>query len=66
MGETKKGDGTRLTTIDWLANRPVDMLAKTAATRLQAPRDIAALVRSADVAAAHAACLLGVVTHSAC
>ena len=39
--------------------------AKTAATHLQAPSRVAALLRSADAAAAHAACLLGVVTHSA-
>ena len=65
IGEAKNGDGTRPTTIDWRLNSLVDVLAKIAATHLQAPRDIAAFVRSADAAAAHAACLLDVVTHAA-
>jgi hypothetical protein len=65
IGEALKGDGSKVTVIDWRANRLVDALAKAAATYLQAPSSVAALLRSADAAAAHAACLLGVVTHSA-
>ena len=65
IGEALKGDGTKVTVIDWRANRLVDVLAKTAASHLRAPSSVSALLHSADTAAAHAACLLGVVTHSA-
>ena len=65
IGEVKKGDGKRLTAVDWRANRLVDALAKAAAADLQVPRKVAAFVRSAEAAAVHAACLLGAVTHAA-
>ena len=65
IGEATLGDGTRLTVADWRANRLVDILAKTAAAQLQVPSSVAAMLRSADAAAAHAACFLGVVTHAA-
>ena len=65
IGEVMKGDGTRFTAADWQANRLVDALAKAAAAQLQVPREVAAFVRSAEAAAAHVACLLGVVTHAA-
>ena len=60
-----KGDSTRFTAADWQANRLVDALAKAAAAQLQVPREVAAFVRSAEAAAAHAACLLGVIIHAA-
>jgi hypothetical protein len=51
--------------IDWRANRLVDMLAKAAADALQCSVHVQKLLPSADAAVAHAACLLGVVTHVA-
>ena len=65
IGASTKSDGECLTTVDWRANRLVDCLAKAAATSLAAPRNVSIFPGSADAAAAHAACLLGVVTHSA-
>ena len=65
IGNAVIGNGDTLITIDWRANRLVDALAKTAAAHFQAPRNISTLLCSADAAAAHAACLLGVVTHAA-
>ncbi len=47
------------------ANRLVDAFAKQAAEHLQAAPINIRLVESAEAAAAHAACLLGVVTHAA-
>jgi hypothetical protein len=64
IGETKKGDGTRITAADWRANGLVDAFAKQAAEHLQATPNTIRLVESAEAAAAHAACILGVVTHA--
>ena len=55
----------RLTAADWRANSLVDALAKIAAVHLHAPPSTINLNISAEAAAAHAACLLGVVTHAA-
>jgi hypothetical protein len=43
----------------------VDNLAKLAAECLQAPKATLQLLASSEAAAAHAACLLGIVTHAA-
>ena len=65
VGSALLSNGTVLSTTDWRANRLVDCLAKAAAKSLAAPREVSAFLRSADAAAAHAACLLGIVTHAA-
>ena len=65
IGNVHLSNGAALSATDWRANRLVDSLAKAAASSLAAPRDVAAFLRSADAAAAHAACLLGIVTHAA-
>ena len=65
IGEAKLGNGARFTSTDWRANRLVDKLAKLAAESLQPPASTIKLLESAEAAAAHAACLLGVVTHAA-
>jgi hypothetical protein len=65
VGVTKLSSGGRLTVIDWRANRLVDALAKAAAREQQVSRDTVAFLASAEVAAGHAAALLGVVTHAA-
>ena len=65
IGNVLLSNGTPLSATDWRANRLVDCLAKAAAKNLAAPREVSAYLRSADAAAAHAACLLGVVTHAA-
>ena len=51
--------------LDWRANRLVDALAKTAAAHDAAPSKVVRCLQKADVAAAHAACLLGIVAHAA-
>jgi hypothetical protein len=51
--------------VDWRANRLVDKLAKLAAEELQAHKDTLRLLASSEAASAHAACLLGLVTHAA-
>ena len=65
IGETKKGDVTRLTAAFWRTNRLVDALNRAAAPHLQTPRDTTSLVVSLEAAAAHAACFLRVVTRHA-
>ena len=65
VGEAKCSDGTRLSMIDWRANRLVDMLAKIAAGHLQASEHTTQLLTSIDAAVSYSACLLGVVTHAA-
>ena len=65
IGNVHLSNGAALSATDWRANRLVDALAKAAASSLAAPRKVAAFLRSADAAAAHAACLLGIVTHAA-
>ena len=51
--------------VDWRANCLVDKLAKLAAENLQAPKATLRLLASSEAASAHAACLLGLVTHAA-
>ena len=63
VGVATLSNGQVLTTVDWRANRLVDCLAKAAAKSLAAPKTVSSYLCSADAAAAHAACLLGVVTH---
>jgi len=65
VGEAKLSNGVRLTAADWRANRLVDALAKNAAKEVQAPRQLLALMASADAATLHAAALLGCVTYAA-
>ena len=65
VGEVKGSNGKRLSIVDWRANRLVDKLAKAAAVAQQASKHIRELLPSADAAVAHAACLLGIVTHAA-
>ena len=65
VGEVKLSKGCRLSVVDWRANRLVDKLAKLAAEYLQAPRATLRLLASSEAAAAHASCLLGIVTHAA-
>ncbi len=65
VGELKGSNGRRLTIVDWRANRLVDKLAKIAATAQRTSKHIRELLPSADAAVAHAACLLGAVTHAA-
>ncbi len=65
IGEVKLSDGSRLTAVDWRANRLVDKLAKIAAGAHAEPESVVDLVDSLDAAAAHAAALLGLVTHAA-
>ncbi len=65
VGERVCSDGRRLSTIDWRANRLVDALAKQAASAVRASKATVRLAASARVAALHAACVLGQVTHAA-
>ena len=65
VGEAKCSDGSRLSMIDWRANRLVDALAKLAAGHQQVSEFTTQLLTSADAAVSHSACLLGVVTHAA-
>ena len=60
-----KSDGSRLSYVDWRANRLVDALAKAAARTRRLPAELRSLHASAALAAGHAAALLGVVTHAA-
>ena len=64
-GETKHSNGTRLSCVDWKANRSVDIPAKTAAGHLSCGRDILSFLESAEATAAHATCCFGIVTHAA-
>ena len=65
IGQAKGSNGCRLSAVDWRANRLVDKLAKVAAKALQFSKHVLNLLPSAVAASAHAACLLGVVTHKA-
>ena len=65
IGERKLFNGTRLTAIDWRANRLVDALAKQAAATRQAPAPVLQVLKSAKAAVRHSAALLGEVTHAA-
>ena len=65
IGERHLSNGTRLTAVDWRANRLADGLAKKAAARFALPDDTAELVQSAEAAVLYAACILGRTTHGA-
>ena len=65
VGEAKLSDGTRLTTLDWRANRLADALAKAAARRRIAGANTDATLAVAAKAVRHAARLLGRVTFAA-
>jgi len=65
VGEAKLSNGIRLSHVDWRANRLVDKLAKTAAGARCAPEFVVELAAGLDAATAHAAALLGIVTHAA-
>ena len=65
VGEVLLSNGTRLSHVDWRANRLVDQLAKVAAKALCAPIETVKLLDGCDAACAHAAALLGIVTHAA-
>jgi len=65
IGEAKLSDGTRLSHLDWRANRLVDAFAKAAAAINQPPPAVVKLLESAKVAVRHSATLLGRVTHAA-
>jgi hypothetical protein len=65
VGESKLSNGDRMSYVDWKANRLVDLLAKAAAEHLSSGRSVLNLLASAEAAAAHAACCLGIVTHAA-
>jgi len=62
IGERRLSNGTRLTAVDWRANRLVDALAKQAAATRQAPAPVIEMLMSAKAAVKHAAALLGEVT----
>ena len=65
VGERKLSNGTRLTMLDWRANRLVDILAKHAAAVRQPPVAVERILRWAQAAVRHHAMLLGRVTHAA-
>ena len=65
VGERKLSDGTRLTNVDWRANRLADILAKQASGRFALPKDVELLLTSAAAAVRFAATSLGRVTHAA-
>ena len=65
VGEAKLSNGTRLSMLDWRANRLVDALAKMSALEAQYLPEAVELLRSAEVAVTHAAKLLGRTTHAA-
>ena len=65
VGEVKLSDGSRLTPVDWRANRLADKLAQVAAGTRAEPKHVVDLLESFDAASAYAAALLGVVTHAA-
>ncbi len=65
IGEKKLSDGSRLSPVDWRANRLADALAKMAAADYAMPLAIQKVLDSACVAVRHAASLLACVTHVA-
>jgi len=65
VGERRLPDGTRLTMIDWRANRLVDILAKNGAKKHAPREDVLALVKSMTCMTRHAAAQLGETTHIA-
>ena len=65
IGEVKLSDGTRLTAVDWRANRLADALAKQEAGRDAATAASSELRADAAQAVRHAAALLGRTTFAA-
>ena len=65
VGEVKMSNGSRLTTVDWRANRLVDALAKLSALEAQYLPAAIKLLKSAEKAVLYAAKLLGRVTYAA-
>jgi len=65
IGTALRSDGSPVTYLDWRANRLVDMLAKTAATRGRAPHALRSLLDVAAQAVEFSAALLGLTTHAA-
>ena len=65
VGEVKCSDGSRLSLVEWRANRLADGLAKQAAAFHEPPDAVLRLLNSATQAAKHATKLLGRVTHAA-
>ena len=65
VGEVKLGNGQRLSHIDWRANRLVDKLAKLAAWAAADNTSCFEVLKGGEAAAAHAAIVLGIVTHAA-
>ena len=65
VGERRLPDGSRLSMIDWRANRLVDVLAKFGASKFCPSEDVQTILKSATVLAKHMAAQLGEVTHVA-
>ena len=65
VGHAMKSDGRPVTAIDWRANRLADGLAKQAAHRFRAPKELRDLLDTATRAVEHAAALLGLQTRAA-
>ena len=65
IGGVKLSSDTRVIRVGWRANRLVDMLAKAAVDNLHGMCGGHKLLESSEPAAAHAACLVGIVTHAA-
>ena len=65
VGIVKKSDGSRLTAVEWRANRLVDGLAKQVPLSNAALKGVIDLLVSAEHLTRHAAALLGIVTHAA-
>ena len=65
VGEAKLSNGTRLSMVDWRANRLVDALAKMSALEAQHIPEVIKLLKGAEAAVKHAAKLLGRTTHAA-
>ena len=65
VGEAKLSNGSRLTHIDWRANRLADALAKRAASDGAPPTAVLRLLKSAQAAVEFSAKLLGRITFAA-
>ena len=65
VGERKLSNGTRLSMVDWRANRLADGLAKQSAAETRASLRCRRLLVAAVPAVKHAATLLGRITHGA-
>ena len=65
IGERQLPDGTRLTAVDWRANRLADALAKRAAARFALPKDAQDLLASGASAVRYVAGILGRATWGA-